>query len=116
MRILYVTDLHGIEWKYDLLFEVAIGRGVDAVVNGGDMLPKGRDLMRQDDFIVDFLDVHFKTNSQDFHCMATSMNHRPVVENGGDESAKHYVFSRDNLNHSRTFSSIWIQWNLKDML
>jgi uncharacterized protein len=60
MRILYVTDLHGIEWKYDRLFQVMLDSEVDAVVNGGDMLPKGRDAARQGDFIVDFLDAHFK--------------------------------------------------------
>ena len=39
MRILCVTDLHGIEWKYDRLFYVVVDGDVDAVVNGGDMLP-----------------------------------------------------------------------------
>jgi len=60
MRILYVTDLHGTEWKYDRLFQVAVDSDVDAVVNGGDMLPKGRDIACQADFIVDFLAAHFK--------------------------------------------------------
>lgn len=60
MRILYVTDLHGIEWKYDRLFQVVVHSDLNAVVNGGDMLPKGRDIACQGDFIVDFLDPHFK--------------------------------------------------------
>ena len=60
MKILYVTDLHGMEWKYDRLLRVAIDCKVNAVVNGGDMLPKGGDLMCQDDFIRDFLDSHFQ--------------------------------------------------------
>ena len=59
MKILYVTDLHGTEWKYDRLFQVAVDDDVDAVINGGDMLPKGRDIEGQGDFIVDFLDAHF---------------------------------------------------------
>lgn len=60
MRVLYVTDLHGTEWKYDRLFQIAVDSDVDAVVNGGDMLPKGRDLESQGNFIVDFLEAHFK--------------------------------------------------------
>ncbi|MBC8457681.1 MAG: metallophosphoesterase [Deltaproteobacteria bacterium] len=60
MRIVYVTDLHGIEWKYDRLFQVVVDSNLSAVVNGGDMLPKGRDIACQGDFIVDFLDPHFK--------------------------------------------------------
>jgi len=60
MRILYVTDLHGIEWKYDRLFQVVVDSDLNAVVNGGDMLPKGRDIACQGDFIVDFLDPHFR--------------------------------------------------------
>jgi len=60
MRILYVTDLHGAEWKYDRLFQVAVDSDVDAVINGGDMLPKSRDREGQCDFIAGFLDAHFK--------------------------------------------------------
>lgn len=60
MKILYVTDLHGIDWKYDRLYRLAIDSDVDAVINGGDMLPKGRDIACQGDFIADFLDTHFK--------------------------------------------------------
>jgi Icc-related predicted phosphoesterase len=60
MKILYVTDLHGSEWKYDRLFQAAVDSGVDAVINGGDMLPKGGDMESQGDFIVNFLDTHFR--------------------------------------------------------
>ncbi len=60
MKILYVTDLHGIEWKYEGLFQLAIDSDVNAVVNGGDMLPKGRDMEGQCDFIAGFLDAHLK--------------------------------------------------------
>ena len=37
--VLFTTDLHGIKWKYDRLFEVAEEFHADVVVNGGDMLP-----------------------------------------------------------------------------
>jgi Icc-related predicted phosphoesterase len=60
MRLLYVTDLHGHIDKYNRAFEIAKGEKVDAVVNGGDMLPHGRVRMEdQRRFITDFLDGHF---------------------------------------------------------
>lgn len=51
MRVLFVTDLHGIKWKYERLFEVARDFQADVVINGGDMLPGNNDLFRQDKFI-----------------------------------------------------------------
>ncbi len=59
MRILYVTDLHGNEEKYERVFAAARGWGVDAVVNGGDMYPKNIPLEEQHRFITGFLDAHF---------------------------------------------------------
>ena len=58
MNFLYVTDLHGVQWKYERVFEVAKSLRVKAVINGGDMLPMGN-LMKQDEFIVNFLDTYF---------------------------------------------------------
>ncbi len=60
MKILFVTDLHGSQWKYDRLFDVATGLGVQIVVNAGDMLPKEGALLQQDDFITSFLDLFFE--------------------------------------------------------
>ncbi|MDI6794479.1 MAG: metallophosphoesterase [bacterium] len=57
MRVLFVTDLHGSQWKYKRLFEVAKDFRAEVVINGGDMLPS--DLFRQDEFITDYLDYHF---------------------------------------------------------
>lgn len=59
MRILFVTDLHGSEWKYDRIFQAAKSFNADVVINGGDMLPKGGDLFAQDQFITNYLDRHF---------------------------------------------------------
>ena len=44
MKILFVTDLHGNSENYQRVLELARERGVQAVINGGDMLPKDRDL------------------------------------------------------------------------
>lgn len=72
MKILYVTDLHGNEYKYDKLFEVARTHRVDMVINGGDMLPKTHgELHKQGEFIEDFLNKHFSlfdSNDIDYLC------------------------------------------------
>lgn len=60
MKILYVTDLHGYKWKYEQLLALSESFNVDVLINGGDMLPKRGDLLKQDQFIETFLDTHFK--------------------------------------------------------
>jgi Icc-related predicted phosphoesterase len=57
-RILYVTDLHGVIWKYKYIFEIVTSQKVDIVINGGDLLPLGN-LLRQDEFIDTFLENYF---------------------------------------------------------
>lgn len=59
MKILFVTDLHGSQWKYDRLLEAAQNYGAHVVINGGDMLPKNADLYKQGEFISHYLDDHF---------------------------------------------------------
>jgi Icc-related predicted phosphoesterase len=60
MRIIFVTDLHGSEWKYNRLFEVAAESRAHIAINGGDMLPNNGELSQQKDFITSFLDGYFK--------------------------------------------------------
>jgi Icc-related predicted phosphoesterase len=59
MKLLYVTDIHGIEWKHNKIFEIAKSSKVDVVINGGDMLPFKGNLLHQDKFITGFLDEYF---------------------------------------------------------
>ena len=59
MKLLYVTDLHGSQWKYDQILLTAKRLQVDGVVNGGDMLPKSSNLFAQGQFITDYLDRYF---------------------------------------------------------
>jgi Icc-related predicted phosphoesterase len=59
MNILYTTDLHGIEWKYDRIFQEAKSQRVKLVINGGDMLPFKGNLLNQGSFIENYLDKHF---------------------------------------------------------
>ena len=60
MKIVYVTDIHGDQAKYWWVFEAAKEMGAQAVVNGGDMLPKEGDLhIMQKEFIEVFLVKYF---------------------------------------------------------
>ncbi|MFX0022878.1 MAG: metallophosphoesterase [Candidatus Hermodarchaeota archaeon] len=59
MKLLFVTDIHGIEWKHNKIFEIASSSEVDVVINGGDMLPFKGNLLHQDKFITGFLDEYF---------------------------------------------------------
>jgi Icc-related predicted phosphoesterase len=59
MKLLYVTDIHGIEWKHNKIFEIVDSLKIDVVINGGDILPFKGNLMHQDKFIAGFLDDYF---------------------------------------------------------
>ncbi|MFH1146231.1 MAG: metallophosphoesterase [Pseudomonadota bacterium] len=59
MKLLFVTDLHGVRWKYERLFEAAKEFRADAVINGGDMLPATNDPFGQGEFITTYLNYHF---------------------------------------------------------
>ncbi|MDN9572374.1 metallophosphoesterase [Clostridioides difficile] len=60
MKLIYVTDLHGDRNKYRKLLDSAIEKGINLIVNGGDMLPKQCDRhLEQPVFIKDFLREYF---------------------------------------------------------
>ncbi|MFX1310414.1 MAG: metallophosphoesterase, partial [Promethearchaeota archaeon] len=59
MKLLYVTDLHGIEWKYNEIYQVTVSLKPDVVINGGDILTFRGNLLHQDKFITGFLDEYF---------------------------------------------------------
>lgn len=59
MKLLYVTDMHGIEWKHKEIFQIASSLKPDVVINGGDMLPFKGNLLHQGKFITGFLDEYF---------------------------------------------------------
>ena len=58
MKLLYVTDIHGVKWKYERILRIAEYHKVVAVINGGDMLPKD-ELFSQGSFIREYLDYYF---------------------------------------------------------
>lgn len=59
MKLLYVTDIHGIEWKHNKIFQIASSLKPDVVINSGDILPFKGNLLHQDKFITGFLDEYF---------------------------------------------------------
>ncbi|MFX0097376.1 MAG: metallophosphoesterase [Candidatus Hodarchaeota archaeon] len=69
MKVLYATDLHGHEWKYEACWNTTKKYRPEVVVNGGDMLPKGGDLLAwQGEFIRDYLHDYFERfNSNGIH-------------------------------------------------
>ena len=73
MRILYVTDLHGDATKYERALEAARSEAVSAVINGGDMLPRGAGLEGQEAFIREFLDPHFSEYDREGISYVTSL-------------------------------------------
>ncbi|TFG00959.1 MAG: phosphoesterase [Promethearchaeota archaeon] len=60
MKLLYVTDIHGVKWKYERILQIAKASEIDIVINGGDMLPTRPNFFIQDEFIENFLDNHFQ--------------------------------------------------------
>ncbi len=59
MRLLYVTDLHGIPWKFKRGEELTAELHPDVVINGGDLLPNKGSYHDKERFIAEFLDSHF---------------------------------------------------------
>jgi Icc-related predicted phosphoesterase len=80
MKILYVTDIHGIKWKYDRIYTIAKSLKVDLVVNGGDLLPFKGNLLKQDKFINNFLNDHFSNfNSENIYYISMLANDDLII-------------------------------------
>jgi Icc-related predicted phosphoesterase len=61
MKIIFTTDLHGEVWKYERLFKTACDFQAEAIINGGDMLPKAGNLFEdQKKFITMYLEKYFE--------------------------------------------------------
>ncbi len=81
IKILYVTDLHGVKWKYERIIQEANSLEVDIIINGGDMLPMlVDDYLKQDKFITDFLDDYFsKLNSNKMYYLCLLGNDDLII-------------------------------------
>jgi Icc-related predicted phosphoesterase len=60
MKILYSTDLHGSTYKFLDLKKIAFKEKVDIVLHGGDMLPKGKNFLKDQYHFIDWLYEYFK--------------------------------------------------------
>jgi Icc-related predicted phosphoesterase len=80
MKILFVTDIHGIEWKHNKVFDIANSLKLDIVINGGDMLTFRGNLMHQDKFITGFLDEYFsRFESKEIYYLALLGNDDLII-------------------------------------
>jgi len=80
MKFLYVTDIHGIQWKYDHIFQIAKSFKVDLVINSGDMLQKKGNFLIQDRFIKNFLDDYFsKFNNEGIYYLTMLANDDLII-------------------------------------
>ncbi len=103
MKILYVTDLHGCPWKYNLLYETAQEYGAEVVVNGGDMLPKDGDMLTvQSNFIDFYLETHFaRFNDAGIHYLCCLGNDDlGILDEHFDTVCKKYSFV-NNVSQSK---------------
>ena len=78
MKIIYTADLHGIEGLYSQLFRLAVDWRADAIIIGGDLLPKHgsfwTSIEDQRDFIIRFMKprlekIHGKLPGMEFYAM-----------------------------------------------
>jgi Icc-related predicted phosphoesterase len=73
MKVVYVTDLHGSEDGYRMALRCAVEHGASTIVNGGDMLPKGSGIIKeQKRFINQFLAsiaVESRSHGVEWRCM-----------------------------------------------
>lgn len=94
MKILYVTDLHGNRTKYDQVFDLALKNKVEIVLNGGDMLPKNVDLLKQDDFIIRYLDKYFSEFNKEGICYLSYLGNDDlkIFDQLFDDTCKKYDF------------------------
>ena len=78
MKIIYTADLHGIEGLYFQLFRLAVNWQAEAIIIGGDLLPKhgpfSTSVEDQRDFIIRFIkpkleEIHGKLPGLEVYAM-----------------------------------------------
>lgn len=96
MKLLYVTDIHGVKWKYESILNEAIKRKVDIVINGGDMLPTRPNFYIQDQFIENFLDSYFEKfeKNEIFHLFQPANDDLQIHDDLLKKILDKYVFNR----------------------
>jgi|LGOV01.1.fsa_nt_gb Icc-related predicted phosphoesterase len=67
MKIIYTADLHGIEGLYSQLFCLAVNRRADAIIIGGDLLPKHGAFSTSGEDQRDFISRFMKPRLEEIH-------------------------------------------------
>ncbi|TXT65666.1 MAG: hypothetical protein BAJALOKI1v1_400016 [Promethearchaeota archaeon] len=115
MKVLYITDLHGVESKYNQVLEIALSSRVDLIINGGDMLPTRPNFFIQDTFIEEFLNPYFNTiNSHDIYYLFIPGNddlkiHDDLLKNVADRYPK-ILYLQERLHKINDFEFIGMNW------
>lgn len=89
--------MHGSWWKYERLFTIAIDQGIDAVINGGDLLPFEGGLYKQGQFISGYLDEYFsRFNSKKIYYLSCPGNDDlRIFDTLYDETCDKYPFVKN---------------------
>ena len=67
MKIIYTADLHGIEVLYSQLFQLAVNWQADAIIIGGDLLPKHGPVSTSVEDQRDFISHFMKPKLEEIH-------------------------------------------------
>ena len=104
MRFIYVTDLHGWQQGYEATLECAGKEGCTAIVNGGDMLPKGSGILEEQRcFITSYLRDFFR------RCHEHGVSYYGMF--GNDDLASRLKYWRDVLHNSQGTLDLTDRWH-----
>jgi len=97
MKILYVTDIHGVKWKYDSIFDEAVANKVNIVINGGDLLPTRPNFFIQDEFITNFFNNYMKKFDKEeiFHLFQPANDDLSMHDDLLDKVTNKYEFNKN---------------------
>jgi Icc-related predicted phosphoesterase len=103
-RFAYVTDIHGWREGYEAALDFARRQACAAIVNGGDMLPKGSGILKeQKHFITSYLRDHFH------RCREYGIAHYGMF--GNDDLASRLTYWREVLVESPGAFDLTERWH-----
>lgn len=104
MRLTYVTDLHGWLEGFDAVLDLATTNHAAAIVNGGDMLPKGDSILKaQKRFIRSFLPDYFR------RCQKADLGFYGMF--GNDDVASRLPYWRDVISEHDCVFDLTDRWH-----
>ncbi|MBT4816876.1 MAG: hypothetical protein HON70_14325, partial [Lentisphaerae bacterium] len=104
MRFVYITDLHGWQDGFDALPDFTAANGAVAIVNGGDMLPKGDSILKaQKRFIQSYLPEYFR------RCQAAGVRFYGMF--GNDDLASRLPYWREVISAHECAFDLTDRWH-----